>query len=186
MTTQRQHPGWNPSLFAARAALLVALVCVAAVSKADVPCDGWDLVATPNVGNSVTLLTAVTALSASDAWAVGLWRNAPAGFGPVAMRWNGSTWSVTSLPSTSHLGSLPATAGVDAAPNGDVWVVGNVSTGYPTNNLPLVLRWRGGNWDIVETMTLRPQTVYPFAARGGLLYEVDALPRMTSGLWAKP
>jgi hypothetical protein len=96
-------------------------------------------------------------------------------FGPLAMRWNGSTWSLTTLPNTSHLGGLPETAGVDAASNGDVWVVGHVFTGYPTDNLPLVLRWRGGSWDYVETVTLRPQTVYPFSARGGLAYEVDAL-----------
>ena len=71
---------------------------------------------------------------------------------------------------------------MDAAPNGDVWLVGKVFTGYPTDQLPLVLRWREGAWDIVATMTLRPQTVYPFAARGGLAYEVDAL--ASDDIWA--
>ena len=137
---------------------------------------------TPNVGNSVTRLTAVTALSANDAWSVGLWRDNPAGRGPLALRWNGSAWSETSLPSTSHLGSYPETEGVDATQSSDVWLVGNVTTTYPTNNLPLVLRWRGGSWDYVNTVTLRPQTVYPFAARGGFLYEVDAL--ASDDIWA--
>lgn len=65
---------------------------------------------------------------------------------------------------------------------GDVWLVGNVTTTYPTYNLPLVLRWRDSNWNFVETVTLRPQTVYPFAARGGFLYEVDAL--ASDDIWA--
>jgi hypothetical protein len=98
------------------------------------------------------------------------------------MRWDGSAWTLASLPATGHLGSYPETEGVDAAPNGDVWVVGNVTTSYPTYNLPLVLRRRSESWDIVETVTLRPQTVYPFAARGGLAYEVDAL--TSDDIWA--
>jgi hypothetical protein len=117
----------------------------------------------------------VTALSAIDAWSVGYWRSDPVGRGPLALRWNGSVWSEADLPATGHLGSYPETVGVDAAPNGDTWIVGNVTTTYPTYNLPLVLRWRGGSWDFVGTVTLRPQTVYPFAARGGFAYEVDAL-----------
>jgi hypothetical protein len=45
-----------------------------------------------------------------------------------------------------------------------------------------VLRWRDGSWDFVETVTLRPQTVYPFAARGGMLMEVAAL--TPDDIWA--
>jgi hypothetical protein len=130
---------------------------------------------TPNTGNSVNRLTAVTAISSSDAWAVGHWRDEPVGSGPLALRWNGAEWSNADLPDTAHLGTRPDVVGVDSASNEDVWVVGNVTTQYPTNNLPLVLRWRGGSWDLVETVTLRPQTEYPYAARGGFLYEVDAL-----------
>jgi len=162
--------------------LLGALVSLPSMGRASAPCGPWDLVATPNVGNSVTRLTAVTALSANDAWSVGLWRDNPAGRGAFALRWDGSTWNEIDLPETAHLGAYPETEGVDAAPNGDVWLVGNVTTTYPTYNLPLALRWRGGSWDFVETVTLRPQTVYPFAARGGFAYEVDAL--APDDIWA--
>jgi hypothetical protein len=155
--------------------LLVALLSLPAASPAAGICGPWNLVPTPNVGNSVTRLTAVTVLSPSDAWSVGYWRSEPVGRGPVAMRWNGSVWALTDLPETGHLGTFPETEGVDAASNGDVWLAGNVTTTYPTNNLPLVLRWRDGSWDYVDTVTLRPQTEYPFAARGGFAYEVDAL-----------
>ncbi len=154
--------------------LAPSVLILQATAGAATPCGEWDLVPTPNVGNSVTRLTAVTSLSASDAWTVGYWRNEPSGTGPLALRWDGSAWSETELPSTNHLGTFPETAGVDAAPNSDVWIVGNVTTSYPTYNLPLVLRWRDDSWDIVETVTLRPQIVYPYAARGGRAFEVDA------------
>jgi hypothetical protein len=153
-----------------------------ALTKAAPPCGDWDLVPTPNVGNKTNWLSAVTALSSTDAWAVGLWRDDPAPFGPMALRWNGTTWSETDLPDTAHLGALPETTGVEAAPNGDVWVVGNVFVGYPYDNRPLVLRWRGGSWDYVDTVTLRPQTVYPYAPRGGMLEEAAAL--APDDIWA--
>ena len=136
--------------------------------RAAAPCGTWNTTTTPNVGNSVTRLTAVSALSEDDAWSVGYWRNQPSGRGPLVIHWNGSVWGQMNLPDTAELGNYPETVGVDAAPNGDIWIVGNVTTTYPTNNLPLVLRWRDGSWDYIETVTLRPQTVYPFAARGGV------------------
>ena len=182
MATPRQRPRRDPSIAALSAALLVALIAVPALGQEAAPCGAWDLVPTPNVGNSVTRITAVTALTTSDAWAVGYWRDEPVGRGSLALRWDGSTWGETELPETGHLGSSPEAVGVDADPSGDVWVVGNVTTTYPTYNLPLVLRWRGGSWDSVETVTLRPQTVYPFAARGGLAREVDAL--APDDIWA--
>ncbi|HEX6942229.1 MAG TPA: FlgD immunoglobulin-like domain containing protein [Gemmatimonadaceae bacterium] len=155
--------------------LVASVLLVAASPDAYAQCGDWKLVSTPNVGNSVTRLTALTSLAPNDAWAVGLWRNDPAGSGPVAMRWDGFAWSLVDLPDTGQLGTMPQTEGIDAAPNGDVWLVGYVTTTYPTNNLPLVLRWRQGAWEQVATVTLRPQTVYPFAARGGFAYEVDAI-----------
>ena len=175
MRIQSDRPGRVGPVRLSIGVLSAMMPLLTALPASSVPCGEWDLIPTPNVGNSVTRVTAITALSANDAWSVGLWRDEPVGFGPFAMRWDGSTWNLTSLPNTSHLGGLPEIDGVEATPDGDVWLVGKVFTGYPTDNTPLVLRWREGSWDIVDTMTLRPQTVYPFAARGGLAYEVDAL-----------
>jgi hypothetical protein len=174
----------NPKLADPRtaAALLLALAVLPAIGEAAPQCGNWASVPTPNVGDSVTRLRDVTALSASDAWAVGLWRNTTGAFGPLAMRWNGTSWSQTALPSTSHLGALPTTEGVTSAPNGDVWVVGNVFVGYPYDNRPLVLRWRGGSWDYVDVVTLHPSTTYPFAPRGGLLEEAATL--AADDIWA--
>ncbi len=164
------------------AVTLTMLACAAAIATAEVPCGDWTLFPTPNVGNSVTRLTDVAAHTADDGWAVGYWRDEPVGSGPLVLRWNGVAWSETDVPGTSHLGTSPQTVGVEAASNGDVWVVGYLTTTYPTHNLPLVLRWRDGGWDYVETVTLRPQTEYPYAARGGFLDEVAAL--APDDIWA--
>ncbi|RPJ41657.1 MAG: hypothetical protein EHM19_11450, partial [Candidatus Latescibacterota bacterium] len=166
-----------------RLALLIAGVVLAVTPVFAVPpCGDWLLVSTPNVGNSVTRLTAVTALSSEDAWAVGYWRSEPAGAGTLILRWDGTGWTSVDAPETGELGTEPSLTGIDAAPNGDVWIVGGVRTGYPTDELPLAMRWRDGSWGSVETVTLRPQTEYPFAARGGSLDEVDAL--APSDIWA--
>ncbi len=168
---------------APRAVLSTLLVVLApAGALAGAPCAEWSSLPTPNVGDSVTRLTSVSALSADDAWAVGLWRDVSGVHGPLALRWNGAAWSQAALPETAHLGSSPDTAGVEAASNGDVWVVGSVFAGYPYDNRPLVLRWRNGSWDSVEAVTLRPQTVHPFAPRGGRLTEAAAL--APDDIWA--
>ncbi len=132
---------------------------------------------------STNWLSAVTAFADNDAWAGGLWRDASGGFGPMAMRWNGTTWSRRTCPTRRFLGALPETAGVEAVSDGSVWVVGRcVLYGNPTRQPSSRARWRGGSWDYVDTVTLRPQTVYPFGPRGGLLYEVDAL--APDDIWA--
>jgi hypothetical protein len=65
-------------------------------------------------------------------------------------------------------------AGAGSA-SSDLWVVGYVTTSYPTNNMPLVMRWTGSEWRDVQTPTLRKQNTYPFADRGGLAYDVDGV-----------
>lgn len=163
-------------------AVLLALPWTPIPAQAQDRCGSWMQVDTPNVGNSVTRLTDVAVLSPVDAWSVGYWRSVPSGRGPLALRWNGSEWTPVDLPGTAHLGTFPETAGVEAAPTGEVWVVGSVTTTYPANNLPLVLGWRDGSWEYVETVTLRPQTEYPYGARGGFAYAVDAL--AADDVWA--
>ncbi|CAG1010700.1 hypothetical protein PHYC_03906 [Phycisphaerales bacterium] len=152
--------------------LLLALLPLPALAQ---PCGQWQPTPTPNVGNSVTRLTSISALSQDDAWAAGLWRNNPTGEGPVIIHWNGAAWNLADLPSSAHLGTSPQVLGVDAAPNGDVWFAGYLTTTYPTNNMPLVLRWRNGGWDHVGTVSMRPQREYPYGPRGGFLYDVAAL-----------
>jgi hypothetical protein len=115
-----------------------------------------------------------------DAWAVGYWRDAGR---TRSLRCDGMVRPGERPPGPSHLG-LAETAGVDAAPGGDVWVVGNVTTTRPTYNLPSCSMARR-EVDVIGTMTLRPQTVCPLA-RGGMFAEVDALAADDIWAWAVP
>lgn len=165
-----------------RGLMLAALIACQAKSAEAQFCGTWETHSTPNPGNSVNRLTSVDAVSANDAWAVGLWRHEPSGTGPLVIRWDGAAWREINTPDVSSIGTNPQVAGVAAAPGGDVWVVGYVTTTYPTNNMPLVLRWRGGSWEEAETVAMRPQREYPYGPRGGFLEDIDAL--SDDDIWA--
>jgi hypothetical protein len=155
----------------ARQALVcaVALLCTVTTLVAE-DCGEWEVLPSPNPGSSGNALRDIAAPSAGSAWAVG-----SAGVGaPFAMEHDGASWNLVTLPNTGSLGTMPDLATVTAASNDDVWAFGNVTTTYPTYNMPLAIRWRNNTWDRVETITLAPQTVYPYAARGGLFYASHA------------
>src|SRR5215469_11801748 len=84
-------------------------------------------------------LTAVSADSPSDAWAVS---DQPA----IALHWNGTRWIRVAIP---HFGSsLSALNGVSALSPSDAWAVGSVGDVQTTT---LALRWNGTAWARVAT-----------------------------------
>jgi hypothetical protein len=91
----------------------------------------------------VVTLKGVAAVSATDIWAVGSYRDGGAILEKtLILRWNGTAWSIVSSPNPqSFQNALNAVAVVSA---GDVWAVGYTSdgTGYKT----LTLRWNGSAW----------------------------------------
>ncbi|MFD0687227.1 hypothetical protein [Actinomadura fibrosa] len=89
-------------------------------------------------------LNDVAAVSATDAWAVGLFSdwNAP---GPATLieRWDGTRWSRVPAPSPGRLSNtLQSVAAVSAS---DVWAVGYYY-GEKDTNVALVLHWDGRAW----------------------------------------
>ncbi|MFN8139192.1 MAG: hypothetical protein U0R49_05290 [Fimbriimonadales bacterium] len=142
------------------------VISLIAFSSALAPRGSWRYVATPQHPTATNQqIKGVTALSPTDAWAVGRW------FDPnvkiQTLHWDGTQWSFINPPATAHLGGTPDLDDVDHAPNGDVWAVGNVYTGYPTDNNPLVMRWRNGGWDYVDKVRFGNSEIYPYAERGG-------------------
>jgi hypothetical protein len=103
----------------------------------------WTQAPTPNPGAS-GCLTAVAAVSPSDAWAVG-WTEATLS-GPertLVLHWNGSRWSQVASPSVAAGSS--SLAGVSAASANCVWAVGNVAASAASTTT-LVLHWNGIEW----------------------------------------
>ena len=106
----------------------------------------WAVVPMQQPGTNTPTIAAVTAISATDAWAVGedIGATSAPGGSTLIEQWNGTKWSIVPSPTP---GADPGLTGVAARGSSDVYAVGN--------NLPsinggavqgLVLRWNGSTW----------------------------------------
>lgn len=129
-----------------RFSLILALgsVAIAAGAGAQALCGEWTTVEPPVTAGAIL---DVTAVSASDAWAL------RGEFGTI--HWDGSAWNEVPLPDLSGIGSpfsLRATASL--APSW-FFVAGIVSTSTWTTE-QLLMIWDGADWDRVESIELVP------------------------------
>jgi len=87
----------------------------------------WSVVSSPNVGTQNNQLAGVTAVSATDIWAVGNFEPAVnVAVQTLTEHWNGTAWSVVSSPGVgSGFNTLQAAAAVST---NEVWAVGQSST----------------------------------------------------------
>ena len=116
------------------------------------------------IADQRSAFTAVTTVSADDAWAVGVTSdNGADQYGrPLVMHWNGRAWRPAAMPGVAS-GVL---YGVDAVGPDDVWAVGGTGTGYRMR-APLVEHWNGTRWTRVPLPEL--------GAGAGALVTVDAV-----------
>ena len=99
----------------------------------------WSLVATPTLGVSSSLM-AVSASTATDAWAVGFSILGRHDDGTLMEHWNGTAWSVNS--SNVVTGFVAELTGVaDLSPT-DAWAVGQ-------GNSAILEHWNGSAWSSV-------------------------------------
>jgi plastocyanin len=131
----------------------------------------WAQVAAPS-GAGARSLNGISALSASDAWAVG---QTASGIvtSPISMHWDGSTWSdvSTSEPpsSSSTLSAVAATSPDDA------WAVGGYVGPGGVSHLTLIEHWDGATWRTVTSANAKPHQF-------NVLTDVTSVPQ--GGLWA--
>jgi hypothetical protein len=137
----------------------------------------WTLADPPPLGGRRSVvLTGISALSASDVWAVGYTERA-ARRRALAIHWDGQAWSVESpdLPAGASGAEL---RGVSAFSTDEVLAVGSTTTGAGTQ--ALVERWDGARWTPQEP--LEPGT-------SSSLYGVDvdaASDAWVVGDWSAP
>jgi hypothetical protein len=106
----------------------------------------WEVVTTDNLPETPVTLLGVTAVAASEAWAVGSVGDPAQPSLVEIQRWDGSQWTRFDAPSPgSFINELRA---VDASEPNDVWAVGRTSSGFDES--PLVLRFDGTEWTEVE------------------------------------
>ena len=106
----------------------------------------WSVVPMAQAGQNSSTITAVTAISPNDAWAVGEDIGATSAIGGSTLieHWNGTAWTVVPSPTP---GGDPGLTGVAARSASDVYAVG---TELPSINggpeQALILRWNGTTW----------------------------------------
>jgi hypothetical protein len=137
----------------------------------------WAVVPAPAAGQP-SVLEAVSADSATDAWAVGYQTEAGTStLVPLAEHWNGTAWRVAALPGGGK--GLNGLASVYAAAPNDVWASegGPQYPDSPGSSPPTVfLHWNGTVWSTV------PEPVSPAY---GLGYEYTSIDGSGPGdVWA--
>ena len=120
----------------------------------------WNQVASSNVGPNTNVLTAVSAISSTDVWAVGQY-DGPSGFlRTLVEHWNGQQWSVIPSPNVgTHNNRLHGVAAISAT---DVWAVGEFLDPNGTAH-SVIEHWNGQRWTIV-TFSLRPSVLNAISA----------------------
>jgi hypothetical protein len=108
----------------------------------------WAQAPSPSPG-AFPELHAVTALSGTDAWAVGEWCSPPCNtssnvFHTLTLRWNGSAW--VQVPSPTPGGNIFGLFGVSATSSTNAWAAG--TTGHARS---MILHWNGTKWSTVSS-----------------------------------
>lgn len=103
----------------------------------------WSQVSVPSPGTGDNNLESVLALGSDDVWAVGYATDSGvSGRTPVAMHWDGTSWTLVPTPSIS--GQLISLA---AGSHGRLWAAGYRES--PPNTL--IERWDGATWHQVRS-----------------------------------
>lgn len=106
----------------------------------------WAVIPNPLSNAQDSMLSAVTAVSSTDVWAVGR-RSDGVATVPLAEHWDGTAWTVVATPT----GAAPvALKDVTASGPDDVWAVGaQTEQGLA---VPLVEHWDGAVWTIATDL----------------------------------
>ncbi len=104
------------------------------------PSPSWALVSgVPSPGQVDTVLTGVDVRSASDVWAVGYYNDGSADR-PLALHWNGTSWSNSAVPGTGLLRKVRALA------SGKVWAAGAYYDASTQRYQTLAVHFSGTSW----------------------------------------
>ena len=110
----------------------------------------WSHVKSPNPGSSFNALTGVSAVSPTDAWAVGVYRDEDEIGHTLALHWDGTRWSQVKTPNPGS--SFNELSGVSAVSPKDAWAVGS----YQEAGVhALVLHWDGTRWSQADVHRVR-------------------------------
>jgi hypothetical protein len=103
----------------------------------------WAEVPSPNGDHQqINVLNSVTAISAKDAWAVGLSEGLTEE--SLILHWNGQSWKrVKDAPTPGAGSSLDAVTALDAS---DIWAIGNSHMQHHDSFQTFIEHWTGSSW----------------------------------------
>ncbi len=126
----------------------------------------WSIVPSPNGPNPDTgrnSLYAVSGSSPDNVWAVGAYTRGGSQFRSLAMRWDGSRWSIVPTPDLGeHDDELKAVLAFGPA---DVWAVGSYLTSEQVDGHMVILHWDGMTWNRQPLPLNVTHTLLSIAAR---------------------
>jgi FG-GAP-like repeat len=99
----------------------------------------------PSPGKVDTVLTGIDVRTASDVWAVGYY-DSGGDERPLALHWNGSTWSNSPIPGAGLLRK------VSAISPGNVWADGTYYNGSENRPETLLVHFDGTKWTTVKSL----------------------------------
>jgi hypothetical protein len=131
-------------------------LCAAVGSAAAQAAPTWDRalpVSSPNPGPTQNRLLGVSADSATDAWAVGVYFNSANVAQTLTLHWNGTAWSQVTSPNPGPNGdSLDSVSAISAT---DAWAVGT-ATNSANVDQTFILHWDGAAWSQVTSPSPSP------------------------------
>jgi hypothetical protein len=112
--------------------------------------NAWEKIPAPDPGAWADGLASVTALSADDAWAVGLQEPTENTERTLVEHWDGTSWEVIPTPNAGIASGLSS---VGFAGSTDAWAVGWYEQPSPEGTLDLTLteHWNGTKWSITKS-----------------------------------
>src|SRR5579872_84582 len=102
----------------------------------------WSIVPGGATSTGNALLNGVTALSATNAWAVGEGPN-----GTLIEHWDGTSWTIVASPNSTQGGDFLES--VTATGPNDIWAVGTVDIANSVQTAMLAEHWDGTSWTLV-------------------------------------
>src|SRR5712692_299437 len=154
-TTMRlRHPLLGVTL---AGVLATSLLVTGSGAPALASCAGWSIVPGVSLLGRTKGLNSVSADSASDVWAVGVYTDKVnmTGLQPLVEHWDGSNWTQSLTP---YVGGATESwfADVLAMSPADVWAVGVTSDDTTRVVTSLAEHWDGSAWTITPTPSPDP------------------------------
>ena len=109
----------------------------------------WSIIPSVDPSSQTNILTSVSAISDSDVWAVGTYRDDVSNtVRPLVEHWDGTSWRGVATPTiSSHAAGFFSVAKAGS----HVWAVGNKFSTSTTSKRTLIERFSAGKWKVVKS-----------------------------------